>query len=199
MESRNITGILLSGGKSSRMGMEKGWVSFEGKPMIQYGIDLLRQFTDHILISTSDPSYAVLGYPTLADEYPACGPLAGLTTLLRHSSTDLNLVLPCDTPLLEPELFRLLLSQTGHWLAVVPVHDGLMEPLTALYRKAIVPHLEAALAAGERSPQRILAQLPVCYVDVKPMTTHHPLLFSNFNTPEELRLGSLAIKGKLKS
>ncbi|HPG34509.1 MAG TPA: molybdenum cofactor guanylyltransferase, partial [Lentimicrobium sp.] len=72
-----ITGIVLAGGKSTRMGTDKGLMIFQGKPLVMYSIDLLSMFCGRILISSNNPEYAKFGYEIIADELPGAGPMAG--------------------------------------------------------------------------------------------------------------------------
>lgn len=76
MERSQITGILLAGGKSRRMGQEKGLVQFRNRPMIQYGIDLLSNYADRLLISSGNPEYDRFGLELVRDQVAGHGPAA---------------------------------------------------------------------------------------------------------------------------
>ena len=99
--STDITVLLLSGGKSSRMGADKGMQLLHGKPMIEHMLEKAQSMSPNILILTNDSAYETLGYPCLADDVKDCGPLGGICTGLQHSTTAKNLVLGCDMPLVQ--------------------------------------------------------------------------------------------------
>jgi molybdopterin-guanine dinucleotide biosynthesis protein A len=73
-----LSGIILAGGKSSRMGQDKGLMLFRGKQMVQYSIELLNLFTSQILISSNNQEYNQFGFPVVSDIYKECGPIGGL-------------------------------------------------------------------------------------------------------------------------
>lgn len=186
-----LTGIILAGGKSSRMGREKGLVEFHGKPLIQYSIDLLSSYTDRILISSANPDYLPFGLELVPDAITGQGPAAGLATVLRHSKTQWNLVLACDLPFLEPELIDSLLESTGDNDAVIPIHHGEMEPLAALYHRNLAGHFAEAVSSGNLSLQKILLTMKAHYIDVGLLIKKHPRMFTNFNTMNDLEENSL--------
>ncbi len=186
MDSSELTGIILAGGKSSRMGREKGLVGFRGKPLIQYGIDLLSRYTDRILISSGNPDYLPFGLELVPDEVVGQGPAAGLATALKNSTTPWNLVIACDLPFLEPALIDLLLENSSSFQAVIPIHNGLPEPLAGLYHRELAAHFEASVAAGNLALHRILGTCKIHYLVTDHLLKKHPLLFANFNSLKEI-------------
>lgn len=181
-----LTGILLAGGKSSRMGSEKGMVAYKGKPLIQYGIDLLSGYTDKIIISSANPAYKRFGLELVPDEIAGQGPAAGIAAALRHSLTPWNLVLACDLPFLEPELIDALLAAAGNNQAVIPVHQGVSEPLAGLWHRDLAENLRLSVAAGNLALHRILQLCNVHYLETEPLLLKYPNLFANFNSLKEM-------------
>lgn len=144
---KQITGIVLAGGKSLRMGTDKGLMMFRGKPLIQYSIDLLGIFCDRILISSNNPAYHIFGYEVVADELAGAGPMAGIASCMQQSRTELNLVLSCDMPLADPVIFQTLLGLTEGVTFVVPLDSiGRIEPLCAIYKKGCLDIMLKLLA-----------------------------------------------------
>ena len=189
MNRSELTGIILAGGKSSRMGREKGLVEFHGKPLIQYGIDLLSQLTDRILISSGNPDYRVFDRELVPDEITGQGPAAGLAASLKYSNTKWNLVIACDLPFLEAEFVDCLLEAEGDFQAVIPTHDnGIYEPLAALYHKDLSPIFEVSVNSGNLALHKILATCKVHYLDADTLIDKFPQLFTNFNSLKELNL-----------
>jgi molybdenum cofactor guanylyltransferase len=131
----SVTGIVLAGGKSLRMGTDKGLMIFRGKPLVQYSIDLLGLFCDRILISTNNQAYRLFGYEMVPDQMEGAGPMAGISACLSNSKTELNLVLSCDMPLADRIIFQTLIDLSDGYSFVVPLDSlGRIEPLCAIYK-----------------------------------------------------------------
>jgi molybdenum cofactor guanylyltransferase len=186
MDRSELTGILLAGGKSSRMGQEKGLVDFRGKPLIQYGIDLLSAYTDRILISSSNPCYLPFGFEMVPDDVAGQGPASGIATALRRSGTPWNLIVACDLPLLQPELIECLLGNATGFQAVIPLHDGKPEPLAGLYHLELAQIFGSSVREGKLSLRKILADVCINYINTDELMQKFPLLFSNMNSLDDL-------------
>jgi molybdopterin-guanine dinucleotide biosynthesis protein A len=109
----NITGILLAGGQSSRMGRDKGMIRIGKFLMYQYPLKVLESLCDEILISTCNPMEIEEDYEQVCDEIPGIGPIGGVVTCLEKSSNDLNIILSYDLPLVNRDLFTELLKYSG--------------------------------------------------------------------------------------
>ena len=133
---REITGIILAGGKSSRMGQEKGLIKFKDKHLIEYSINVLKNITDRIIISSNSKSYDFLDFEIVKDEIPNSGPMGGIYSGLMQSNTEVNLVLSCDTPFVSEDLLMYVLEKSKGKDIVVPWHGKkFFEPLCAYYNK----------------------------------------------------------------
>ncbi len=183
-----VTGIILAGGKSSRMGRDKGLLRWRGRPLVAHALDLLRPLCDHLILSANDPAYEAFGVPVVPDRWHDRGPLGGLATGLRHSSTTHNLIIPCDTPLLNRELLHHILARSTGYRAVVPVHeDGKVEPLCGYYSKETLPAIEEQLRQGDNRITRLLEKIPTLYLKMDAsLPFYHDDLFLNINTPADL-------------
>ena len=94
-----ITGILLAGGMSHRMGKEKGFIRIGPKYLYQYALQVLDNLCDEVLISTCKEGLFLEKYPLVCDEIPGIGPMGGINTCLKQSSNEINVVLSYDMPL----------------------------------------------------------------------------------------------------
>jgi len=184
--AEQIGGIIMAGGKSSRMGADKGLMTFHGKRLIEYAIDLLQPFCSEIIISTNQSGYEEFGFRTVADVYLDCGPVGGLHAALGETHFDHNLVISCDVPFVESELIEFLLSKTGDFEAVVPLHERGIEPLVAVYRKEMASFFEIQLIEKNYKMQRIIRSCKLNFVEVDQLLAKYPRLFYNVNRPEEL-------------
>lgn len=184
-----ITLAVQAGGRSSRMGRDKGLVPLDGKPLARHVIDRLGDLADEILVTTNRPeAYAPLGIRTAPDREPGAGALAGLRTALAAAQRDRVLVVACDLPFASRRLAAHLLAVSPPADAVVPRRGGEFEPMFAVYRRTCLPAIERALTQGER---RVISFFPE--VDLRILEEHEilavepdPWCFFNVNTETDL-------------
>ncbi len=188
---QEITGIVLAGGRSSRMGKDKGLCMFRDKPLVAYAIEILKPLCGTLMISANHypEKYAAFGLPVVPDEISGIGPMGGIYTCLKRSKTRHNLVLSCDTPFVSGEVFRLLLREAGkNYQVVCPAHETfLIEPLSAYYNTNILGELEKAIAQNEFKMMRFFQRIRFRSVPVdRQLSFFHEYLFLNLNTPEDM-------------
>lgn len=181
--------LILAGGKSSRMGgLHKGNLRIGEESFTQRLVCELQPHVEHILLSYGETVQQELpGCLIIQDEYKDCGPMGGLHAGLKSCCSELLLVSACDTPLLKWELYAFLLSHLQQHDAVVPVADGKIHPLTAIYRKSFLPVFEQGLQSGNYRLRSALEQADVCYVDVPQFAS----MLKNINTMEEYQALSI--------
>ncbi len=185
----SIGAIILSGGKSSRMGSEKGLVDFNGKPMIQWAIDCIRPLTDEILIVANDAAYEQFGYSVQEDEAKGDGPLSGLVSGIRHAKTDLNFLLPCDMPLMDRRLLEWMLETYDEEAAAVCTFEDHLQPLVGMYHRKCLPTLERLLARNQLKMRIALDELQAAVLDPqRSLAGFHPDWMRNFNSKAEINL-----------
>ena len=146
-EKESVCGVILTGGKSLRMGLNKAFLNIQGQPMVVRSAAHLAAVTDEILISSNDPApYEVLGLPVIPDLYPGQGPLAGLHAAMAHTRRSLVLLLACDLPRIHSGMLARLIHGAPGFDAVVPrTTDERVHPLCAVYRRTCFKHIEANL------------------------------------------------------
>jgi molybdenum cofactor guanylyltransferase len=153
------TGIILAGGRSSRMGQNKALLSLEGTTVIERVRDEMKKAVQDIIIVTNSPEdYGFLGCPMAGDIYQDGGPLAGLHAGLKNSQTDYNLVAACDMPFLSARLGSILLSELGECQAAVPEICGQLHPLYGAYHRGLYRRAEEMLEAGDRKMRNLLTE-----------------------------------------
>lgn len=180
-----ISGGILAGGAGARFGgVDKGWVEFQGRPLIQWTVDALRPQADEILISANRhlDRYAALGARVLPDAAPTAweGPLAGMLQLLGAAAQDWLLCVPCDALLLSATLAADLLARARaeHADIAVLADESGIHPTFCLLRTALAADAQTAFAQGERAPRRWFARHRMARLEGAA-----PL---NLNTPEAL-------------
>jgi len=183
----SLTGIILSGGESSRMGKEKGLCLLQGKPLIEYSFDLLKKFCDSIIISSNNNVYEYLGCQIVKDEVQGIGPAGGIYSCLRASRNDENFIISCDMPMVTGGLIRYLLSHKKDFDALIPLFNGFPEPLCAFYHKSCIPVFKKSIEQGEYKIQNIIKGINTGFIHVKSTDQFYsPLLFTNVNTPGDI-------------
>lgn len=177
--------LLLSGGKSSRMGMPKALLEIEGKTLLETVAEAGREFEEKIL-SVNDPLIPTPeGFVRCADVYPHCGPMAGIHAALSMTHCDALVTAPCDAPYYSSELARYLLSQFEPELdALVLVdQDGRAQPLTGVYSKSCLPLLEDHLKTNRLKIMWMLEEMKLKRIALPEHIAQK--VFRNLNTKEE--------------
>jgi molybdenum cofactor guanylyltransferase len=182
--------IILSGGKSRRMGTNKALLPVSEKPNIERIKDeLLPVFEDMILVTNHQETYEFLNVKMVSDRYPGKGPLAGIHAGLLASDQEVNLVVACDMPFISAGLGAVLVENLREYDAVVPIIEGTMHPLFAVYRKKTIHVFENCLENNNLRMIHLLDQLNVLYLTEENLQsfTNDSLaqIFFNMNHPEE--------------
>jgi molybdopterin-guanine dinucleotide biosynthesis protein A len=183
IKREDITGIVLSGGRSSRMGSDKAMIEFEGKKLIEHSLAVMRKVAATIIISANSEQYADFGEKVVSDNYNGIGPLAGLEACLRISNTRVNLLAPCDTPLLNVDFLNTILENIDDYDAVVPISaNGKIEPLTGYYSRDILPIVVQQIERGDFKVQNLLKRIRTNFLPFE-----NRRILKNINTPDDLR------------
>lgn len=185
-----VTVAIMAGGKSSRMGRDKGLCFFRGKALVSYAIETLQPLCGRILISANNEieDYSAFGLEVLPDEVKGIGPMGGILTCLRQSETQHNLVLSCDTPFVSTQLFEFLLNNIEKRQVVVPVHSGfLLEPLAAYYATNVLSELNRFVESGDYKMMNFFKKVNFGRLAVDELLpSFSGKLFQNLNTPDDL-------------
>ena len=186
----SVAGAIVAGGRASRMGgRDKAFAAVGGEPIAVRTIRLFRGLFPQVLVATNRPArYRGLGVETAADQFPGCGPLAGIHASLLASRHPHVFVVACDMPRLDPDVIRFLVGRIGEADAVVPRWEGDVEPLHAVYAVRCLPAIETSLRAGRYALRDVLPLLRVDYVNEAELRGVRGAADSliNVNTPEEL-------------
>ena len=182
-ENMQITAIILAGGKSSRMGQDKGLLFHHGKRMVEHMIDACKQITFNILISTNNAEYKVFGYPLIADNYKEIGPIGGIQAALAATETEDNIFCPCDMPEIQPPILNQILQKRENNRAVVATErSGKLFPVLGYYRKSALNIVESQIEKGNYKLEDLIFALAAEKVIVS-----DEQILSNINYPEDLK------------
>jgi molybdopterin-guanine dinucleotide biosynthesis protein A len=184
----NISGYILAGGRSSRMGTDKALLIFQEKPLLKHIISLIEPICDIVVISGQNFGYSNFGVEIVPDLYTQCGPIAGIYSSLEHSVSEWNLLVSVDVPFINEELLQYLISEAGDYDCVVPEHRLGVEPLIGMYRRRILPVVDEMITHGDYKITRLLSQVNTRYLDCNSLVDKYPRLFTNINRPEDYQL-----------
>lgn len=182
-----ITAIVLCGGRSTRMGKDKGSLSIGDETMLDRVVRIVRTIADEVIVVGRRDHPVPAGVTVIHDPVEDLGPLAGLEAGLAKSRSDLNLVVACDMPLLNPRVLQRLISMIGDHDACVAVVDGHASALCGVYRSRIAGDAATLLESSERRVMRLLDRVQTKRVDAAEFRDIDPDLetFVSVDTPEK--------------
>jgi molybdopterin-guanine dinucleotide biosynthesis protein A len=159
-----LTGLVLAGGASTRMGRDKATLEVDGVRLVDAAVSVLATVCERVLVAGGDRVIDGLAVEQIPDA-PGEGPLAGIVAGLREARTPLLAVLGVDMPRASGEVLRDLASRWTSQAGVAPVVDRVLQPLHAVYATDFAENFAVLLAQGERSPRRALTRLGVLAVE----------------------------------
>jgi molybdopterin-guanine dinucleotide biosynthesis protein A len=199
-----VTGIVLAGGQSKRMGADKAWLPLAGRPLIEWVLSALRGVCQQqMVVGREVGRLGELGVPVVVDRMAIRSPLTGIHAGLKASSTDLNLVVACDVPLVRSELLSFLARAIGPTHAAVPylaegppplrseattAREAGLQPLCAAYRRSCIVQLEKLLLSGGYPTVALTSVVKARIVGPEEWSLFDPEghSFFNINTPQDL-------------
>ncbi|MDP4096124.1 molybdenum cofactor guanylyltransferase [Paenibacillus sp. P96] len=187
-----VTGIVLAGGASSRMGTDKSQLRLDGMTVLERIAGEVRKAANRVIVTGSKGGSLPFGLEAVPDQYPGQGPLAGLHAGLKETRTEWSILCACDMPLVNAETMLALLTLADEpWNAVIPVIGGRKQPLLAAYHHRVLPGLEERLQAGRLRMQDWLDTISAVYVDGEQLAASGSRaadkVFFNMNEPEDYR------------
>jgi molybdenum cofactor guanylyltransferase len=184
----DVSGIVLAGGLSSRMGTAKALLPFGGVPLITRIVDTLRPLCGElIVVASTDQDLPALPVKVVFDEVEHQGPVGGMYYGLKAARRYASFVTACDSAFLNPILIAYLVSQLAHYDAVVPYWNGRLQPLHAVYRTSVWPFFAEQLDRGERRTTTLFERVRTRTVEEREILRFDPegASFFNMNTPED--------------
>ena len=190
---RDITGILLAGGKSRRMGEDKRYLVVGEQTLLERGLAVLRSIFEEVLVVIAQDSPGLdVDARIVRDLVPDCGSLGGLYTGLKEATTPYIFVVACDMPFLDQAVISQFTSRITSADIVMAKLAGRLHPMHALYSKRCLPVIEQMVLARQLKIQEIVSResLLVQYVTEADLVGIDPSghSFQNVNTPEDLEV-----------
>jgi molybdenum cofactor guanylyltransferase len=183
-----LTIFVLAGGKSTRMGTDKGFLELEGRTLLARALELAVSIGSPAKIVGDPQKFSRFGQ-VVEDIYHDHGPLGGIQAALASTATELNLILAVDLPFLRSEFLQYLISRARETSAVVTVPRavGGLQPLCAVYRSAFLPISERSLRAGKNKIDALFAEVETRVIDEQEIRNagFGEGIFRNVNTPDD--------------
>jgi molybdopterin-guanine dinucleotide biosynthesis protein A len=196
-----VNAFVLAGGQSTRMGRDKALLELHGRPLIEYALEKLRALNFSPYIIGPRPDLAAFA-PVIPDIHRNAGPLGGIEAALHATDAEQNLFVPVDLPLLPIEFLRWMIDRVKRTnaAATIPRLQAQPQPLCAIYSKGLLPHAQAALAAGDNKVMHAVKRAAdLDSFDMESIAASqswtHPIplhrWFHNLNTPPDLEKAAL--------
>lgn len=184
MQNAKVGAAILAGGKSSRMGQDKALIRAGQESLLERTARVLRPLaTEIVIVANPERRYEIPGCRVVGDVMPDCGPVAGILTALRTLREGWHIVVACDMPNLETNgLAALAAMQAEDYDAVIPISEGRLHPLCALYRSNCIQAFDAYLLAGGRSVQGALRTIATLAWQTTPTSSLPDRCLVNLNS-----------------
>ena len=184
-----ISGIIMAGGRSSRMKFNKAFAQVGGKPVIQMIIEKFKPLFQEIIIISNEPQlFTSFGLPIYQDIYPYLGPVGGIHSALVNASNDQMFILGCDMPFMNMQLIEYMLSKISDYDSVVPEIDSYLQPLAAVYNRTCLPVFTECLEHDKLKLTLIFSELNALVLKEDELQRFGSVreMFFNVNDPNAL-------------
>lgn len=185
---------ILAGGKSSRMGSDKGLVKITGKPMIQYLIESIGILPYPLRIIAHDPAYRQFDLKVIEDTIPEKGPLGGLLTALTNAKGNNVCLLSCDMPFLNAETLNTLITQSKeNYITVSKLKDRTL-PFPGVYPASLISAVEEHVVTDKLKLQSFIQEKPHQFFALDERFKLSPIEFININKPTDIAQAATWLK-----
>jgi molybdopterin-guanine dinucleotide biosynthesis protein A len=179
---KNTNGYILAGGKSSRMGTDKGLLLIEGKAMIEYVIQQMQPLFSNLVIVSNNPEYEKFGLKVIPDLIKDIGPAGGIYTALNHSDNQLNFIVSCDMPFVTKEAIAFMVTNSNESQIVLLENQGKLEPLFGVYSKDCEEKWLQLIQQGKVKLQDMVLHFKLKTLSVENNEIFPASFFKNINT-----------------
>ncbi len=191
-----LNAYIIAGGKSSRMGTDKGLLALRDKMLIEWVIDELRLIFKEITIVSNNAAYRQLGLEVMEDEIKGLGPAGGIYTALKHSSAEKFFVVSCDMPFITLPAIQYMVDHSAGMQITVPVYRQKVQPLFAVYTKSCLPVWTRLIHEKMIKLQEMLEYFNLCKLDVDAVAIFTDKMMMNINDKSDLEQGYNFLKNE---
>ena len=180
----NKTLAILAGGKSSRMNYNnKALLNYKEKKFIEHIISAGSNFKEIIIVSNEKELYNEFGLKVIEDEFKGKGPLAGIHSVLKNSTTDYTLCIACDMPLIKTEVIEYMGNYDENYDVLIPKYENELQPLCAIYSKRLKDKIEDDLINDRNKLKKFVMSVNYKVIDGIGYRKFNEQDFMNINTP----------------
>jgi molybdopterin-guanine dinucleotide biosynthesis protein A len=183
----NVNGYILAGGKSSRMGTDKGLIIINGKTIVKHVLEQLQPAVKDVVIVSNNPAYEKFGVKVIADDIKNIGPAGGIHSALNHTDTKQNFIVSCDMPFITTGAVKFIIKHALQSQITVPVYHEKTEPLFAVYPKECFTKWQKLIQKDIIKLQDIIIHFSFMKLNVDANPLFHDSFFTNINTPLDLK------------
>ena len=187
--NENISAYIMAGGKSKRFGKDKLIYNYKGKPLIEHVIDVLKPIFKKVYIITNDnEKLSYLNLPIYSDIIQGLGPMGGILTALSYSETELVFCFAGDTPNINSDFIRYMISISDQHDIIVPHFEKYYEALHAIYRKSCIPVIKDYISRGNYKIIDMYSEVDTRLVEKDEIVKYSDvyMLFKNINYIDDL-------------
>jgi len=180
-----VNGIILAGGNSTRMGTDKSLLLLAGKTLTEWTYKAIAPVISRCIIVSNNPENTIPNCETIPDIVKGIGPIGGIYSGLKHSNSEHNLVVSCDTPFLETIVLKRLWAEHISGSLVVSANSGQTQPLIGYYSRNLLEKIERKISDKNYKLFDLINKEHAKIVNFDSQT---PYTFMNMNTPEDFAL-----------
>lgn len=159
MNHTNITGIILSGGKSSRMGTDKGLILYKDRALIEYPLQYLKPYCNEVMISANSEGYKYLGYPVIADTIKNIGPIGGINSCFEKANNEKVFITACDIPEIDEKIIQSMIDKSLHTDVVfLNLSSGKIQSLPLILNKKIYPIIQSQIQKKQYALHNLISE-----------------------------------------
>ncbi|OQY95440.1 MAG: hypothetical protein B6D37_05465 [Sphingobacteriales bacterium UTBCD1] len=192
--SNDITGYILAGGKSSRMGTDKGLLTFHGEPLVLRIIKQLQESLNKVVIVSDNEAYKYFGLEVTSDLVKEMGPAGGIYTALHHSRSNRVFITSCDMPFITSGGVRFIVQEAIHSQITLPLYEGKVQPLFGIYSRNCISGWKQLIDRGIIKLQKMITHFNLKQIDTDQNVLFNNSFFTNINDKTDLDM-ALKISG----
>jgi len=183
---RHTDAYLLAGGKSSRMGSDKGLLLFRNKTLIERIIEQLQPLFEKLIIVSNNPEYQKFGLEVIEDLIKDIGPAGGIHAALNHTKADGIFVVSCDMPFITTKAVQFILKNSLNQQITLPFHQGKIQPLSGVYSRDCFKKWERLIEQKIIKLQQMVTHFELSKVNVDDHQFFNEIVFMNINDKNDL-------------
>jgi len=180
-----MNAYILAGGKSSRMGTDKGLMLLNHKLMVEHVIDALKPVVNEIFIVSNNPEYETLGFTVICDLIKDIGPAGGIFTALSHTNSEKIFIVSCDMPFINSDTIKFIFNNSSQHEITIPVNNQTIEPLLGVYSKSCLFKWGKLIENGVNKLQNLVEYFTIRKIRFEQDEFLDTIHFMNVNTKND--------------